>query len=54
MQPPGYRDPVTKKVKHKTVKSLSYLDILEQEFKDPISHFNKVVAEMNRKASEEN
>lgn len=49
----GYRDPVTKKVKHKTIQSLGYLDVLEKEFSDPISHFSKVVEEMNRKASEE-
>ncbi len=50
----GYRDPLTKKVKHKSIQSLGYLDVLEKEFPDPISHFNKVVEEMNRKASEEN
>ena len=50
----GYRDPVTKKVKHKTIKSLGYIDILEKEYPDPISHFSKVVEEMNKKTNAEN
>jgi transposase len=50
----GYRDPVTKKVKHKTIKSLGYIDALKKEYPDPVGHFTKVVAEMNRKAAEEN
>jgi len=50
----GYRDPVTKKVKHKTVKSLGYFDVLKREFPDPIGHYSKVVEEMNKKAAEEN
>ncbi len=50
----GYRDPVTKKVKHRTIKSLGYIDVLEKEFPDPISHFKKLVAEMNKKFAEEN
>ena len=49
----GYRDPVTKKVKHKTIKSLGYIDILKKEYPDPISHFSKVIEEMNKKANEE-
>ena len=32
----GYRDPKTKKVKQRTVKSLGYLDDLEKEFDDPL------------------
>ncbi len=47
----GYRDPVTKKVRHKTIKSLGYLDDLEKEFEDPIAHFKTVVEEMNKKAA---
>lgn len=46
----GYRDPVTKKVKHKTVQSLGYIDVLQEEFPDPISHFTKIVAQMNEQA----
>jgi len=47
----GYRDPVTKKVRHKTVKSLGYLDDLEKKYEDPSAHFKAVVKEMNKKAA---
>ena len=47
----GYRDPVTKKVRHKTVKSLGYLDELRKHYEDPIAHFRGVVGEMNKKAA---
>lgn len=47
----GYRDPVTKKVRHKTIKSLGYLDDLKKQFEDPIAHFRAVVEEMNRAAA---
>lgn len=45
----GYRDPVTKKVRHKTIKSLGYLDDLAKKYTDPIVHFRSVVEEMNKK-----
>lgn len=47
----GYRDPQTKKVRHKTVKSLGYLDDLAEEYEDPIAHFRAVVEEMNQSAA---
>jgi len=47
----GYRDPVTKKVRHKTIKSLGYLEELQKEYKDPVAHFRRVVEEMNKKAA---
>jgi transposase len=47
----GYRDPVTKKVRHKTVKSLGYLDELTKDYPDPVAYFRGVVAEMNKKAA---
>jgi transposase len=47
----GYRDPVTKKVRHKTVKSLGYLDDLAKEHEDPIAYFKAVAEEMNKKAA---
>ena len=50
----GYRDKDTKKVRTKTIRSLGYLDELEKQYLDPIAHFKAVVAEMNRKQSEEN
>lgn len=47
----GYRDPVTKKVRHKAIKSLGYLDDLKKQYPDPIAHFRAVVEEMNREAA---
>jgi len=47
----GYRDPVTKKVRRKTIKSLGYLDDLEKQYPDPIKHFQAIVAEMNEKVT---
>lgn len=47
----GYRDPVTKKVRHKTVKSLGYLDELTKHYPDPVAYFRRVVKEMNKKAA---
>ncbi len=44
----GYRDPVTKKVRHKTIKSLGYLEDLEKEFSDPVAHYKAVVKEINK------
>jgi hypothetical protein len=50
----GYRDPVTKKVKHKTIKSLGYLDDLKKIYPDPIAHFEAIIDEMNNERSLEN
>lgn len=47
----GYRDSDTKKVRHKTIKSLGYLDDLKEQFPDPIAHFRAVVDDMNREAA---
>jgi len=47
----GYRDPTTKKVRHKTIKSLGYLDDLKEEYEDPVAHFRAVAEEMNKKAA---
>ena len=47
----GYRDPLTKKVRHKTVKSLGYLDELTKHYSDPVAYFREVVKDMNRKAA---
>jgi len=49
----NYRDPKTKKVRAKIVKSLGYFDELEKQFPDPITHFKKIIAEMNEKEKEE-
>ena len=47
----GYRDPVTKKVRHKTVKSLGYLEDLKKQFSDPVSHFRAVAKQMTHEAA---
>ncbi len=41
----GYRDP-NGKPRHKTIKSLGYLDVLEREYENPIAHFTKMAEEM--------
>ena len=46
----GYREPVTGKVKQKTIKSLGYLDELEKQFDDPINHFKEVAKQMTEEA----
>ena len=48
----GYRDPHTKKVKHRTVKSLGYLDEFEKDFEDPIAHFKELAKRMTAEAKE--
>ncbi len=49
----SYRDKETKKSKSRTIKSLGYLDELENDFLDPIDHFTKLVNEMeNQRLSE--
>lgn len=45
----GYRDPVTRKVRHKTIESLGYLDDLKKQYPDPIAHFKGVVEDMNKR-----
>ena len=50
----GYRDPVTKKVRKKTIKSLGYLDELQKTYEDPVLHFRAIVEEMNQQHALEN
>ncbi len=38
----GFRDPVTKKVVHKTIEKLGFLDEYEHLYEDPIAHFKEV------------
>ncbi len=42
----GYRYPVTKVTKAKTIKSLGYPDELKKDYPDPISHFTEVAKQM--------
>ena len=48
----GYRDPETRKVKHKSVKSLGYLDELEKQYSDPVAYFKQMAADMTRQEAE--
>lgn len=41
----GYRE--NGKVKHKTVQTLGTLDVLKQQYDDPISYFKEIVRQMN-------
>ena len=50
----GYRDPKTKKTKTVIIQSLGYLDILEKNYANPISHFKEVVKIMNEEKEQEN
>ena len=38
----GYRESTTGKTKHRKIKTLGYVDDLEKEFDDPISHFTEI------------
>lgn len=42
----SYRDPITKKSKHQQVLKVGYLDELEKQFNDPISHFQNLAKKM--------
>ena len=44
----GNYNPVTKKTVTKNIQKLGYTDVLIKEFDDPITHFEGVVAEMNK------
>jgi len=50
----GYRDPKTKKTKTVIIQSLGYLDILEKNYTDPISHFKELIKKMNEEKEQEN
>ena len=48
----NYRDPQSKKVRAKIIKSLGYIEDLEKQYPDPIAHFKQVVADMNASEKE--
>src|SRR5699024_6944844 len=48
----SYRDKETKKTRSKTIQSLGYLDELEKEYADPISHFKDEIKKMNQEQAE--
>lgn len=49
----GYRDPVTKKTKHKVIKNYGYLDEYLDQYEDPQAHFKKVAQMLTEKKKEE-
>jgi transposase len=48
----SYRDSVTKKSRTKVIRSVGYLDELEKEYDDPISHFKEVARKMTEEERE--
>ena len=50
----SYREKETQKNKSRTIQSLGYLDELQQQYSDPIEHFEKVIKEMNLNKASEN
>lgn len=49
----GYRDPVTKKTKHKVIKNLGYVDEYLDQYEDPQAHFKEVARMLTEKKKEE-
>ncbi len=49
----GYREPETKKVRQRNVRSLGYLDELEKEYDDPVAYFKDVAKKMTEEAKKE-
>ncbi len=48
----GFRDHEGK-TRQKTIKSLGYLDVLQQEYEDPIAHFKQVAKQMDAERKEQ-
>ena len=49
----GYYDPEKKYARSTTIEKIGYLDTLEKEYPDPITHFTEVVAQMNIKKAQD-
>lgn len=49
----GYRDKNGKN-KNKTIKTFGYVDVLEEDYEDPIRHFEEVVKQMNDEEKSQN
>jgi len=43
----GYRDPVTKRSRTTNIQKLGYLDVLVEDYADPVAHFTEAVKQMN-------
>lgn len=50
----GYHDKNKGYTKTITIQSLGYLDVLEKKYKDPISHFQEIVKQMNKEKKQQN
>ena len=49
----GYRDPVTKKPKHRVIENLGYVDEYLDVYEDPIAHFREVARLRTKEMKEE-
>src|SRR5690554_1120844 len=49
----GFRDPVTKKTRHKVLENLGYVDEYLDRYADPVAHFKEVVCIRNLEMKEE-
>jgi transposase len=49
----GYRDPITKKTKHKVIENLGYVDEYFDRYEDPIAHFKEVARIRTQEMEEE-
>lgn len=50
----GYRDPVTKKIKHRLIENLGYVDEYLDRYEDPETHFKSVARMLTQKKKEDN
>jgi transposase len=48
----GYRDPTTKKTRHKQIMRVGYYDELLEDYEDPITHFTQVAKQMTEEENE--
>ena len=44
----GYHDTVSKLSRTRTIKSIGYLDELQKQYDDPITHFKSLAAKMDK------
>jgi len=49
----GYRDPTTKKNRHKQILKIGYIDELIKEYDDPIAHFTEVAKQMTEEENKQ-
>ncbi len=49
----GYRDPVTKKTKHKVIENLGYVDEYLDRYEDPVAHFKEIARIRNLEMKED-